>query len=561
VRLSPHDPDVLYHTSQHVHRSTDAGHSWTVISPDLTRDDDSRQEHAGGDLTWDNTGVEVYNTIFAFEESPRARGLLWAGSDDGRVHLSRDGGGSWSEITPQGMPEWGTVNMIELSAHDAGRAFIAVHRYREDDFTPYIFRTDDHGESWKRLADGGNGIPDDHFVRVVREDPVRKGLLFAGTEFGVYVSLDDGRRWQPLQLELPVTPVTDLAVKEGDLVAATQGRSFWILDDISPLRQLTDEVLSADAHLYLPRDAYRFGGGFSFGGPRFAGKNPPGGAIIYYTLEGETEAEVVMEILDSDGELLRSFSSKTEELRAPRPFLRYLPIPPEPRLLPAKDGLNRFAWNLRLRDATLVDDAVLWGSPAGPKVAPGTYRARLTIGDWSQTRSFRVLADPRHKAGQADFEAQFDVAVGVWQALTETHGAIARLRDVQTQVNDLVRRLNETGQGGGLQAAADAVTAPLEDLEMQLMQPRSEAPQDVLNFPPGIDGQLVGLLNDVDRDASAPPTAGAVERYGSLRQQLDGYIQRLDGILSAQLAVFNGLVREKGADPVIVEKTLLSASP
>jgi photosystem II stability/assembly factor-like uncharacterized protein len=552
TRLSPHDPDVLYHTSQYVHRSTDGGHSWTLISPDLTRNDVAKQGHAGGDLTWDNTGVEVYGTIFAFEESSHTPGLLWAGTDDGRVHLSRDGGQSWNEITPRGMPEWGTVNMIDLSAHDAGRAFIAVHRYREDDFTPYVFRTDDYGQSWKRLTDGKNGVPTHHFVRVVREDPERRGLLFAGTEFGVYVSFDDGERWQPLQIELPVTPITDLAVKHGDLIVATQGRSFWILDDLSPLRQMSAEVAAADAHLFTPREAYRFGGGFSFSGPRVAGTNPPSGAMIFYTLNGEVEDEVRLEILDAGGEVLRRFSSETEERRAPMPFLRYLPVQPEPRLLPGDDGLNRFVWDLRLPDPELVDDAVLWGFPRGPKVAPGVYQARLAIGDWSQTRSFRVLADPRLAASQEEFDAQYRLARRVWQALTDDHRAIRRLRDVRIQLGDLVRRLEDTGQGDGLREPADSITARLDDLEARLTQPKSEAPQDILNFPPGIDGQLLGLMNDVGGDAAAPPTAGAVERYDDLRRQLDGYLGELEDIFGTQLAAFNDLVTEKGADPVIV---------
>ncbi len=253
IRLSPHDPDVLYHTSQFVHRSTDHGQSWEVISPDLTRNDAEKQGYAGGDLTWDNTGVEVYDTIFAFEESKQTQGLLWAGTDDGRVHLSRDNGETWNEITPAGMPDWGQVNMIELSSHDPGRAFLAVTRYRTDDFTPYVFRTNDYGDSWSLITTATNGIPADHFVRVIREDPDRKGLLFAGTEFGLYVSFDDGQTWEPFQQNLPITPITDMAITGQDLVVATQGRSFWILDDLTPLHSMTPEMADAEAHLFQPR--------------------------------------------------------------------------------------------------------------------------------------------------------------------------------------------------------------------------------------------------------------------------------------------------------------------
>ncbi len=334
------------------------GATWEIISPDLTRDDESKQGYAGEPITRDNTGVEVYGTIFAFEESPHRAGLLWAGSDDGMVHLSRDNGATWKDITPAGMPEWGTVNSIELSAHDEGRAFIAVHRYRTADNTPYIFRTDDFGATWVRIADGRNGIPEDHFVRVVREDPERKGLLFAGTEFGLYVSLDDGSSWQPFQLDLPVTPITDMAVKRGDLVVATQGRSFWILDDLSPLRQMTADVLMGDFHLFAPRDVIRWAdgsGGRRGPGGGAEGKNPPFGAMIHYLLpeagDGDDADEVRLEILDADGEVLRSMSSTKPEKQAPNIWRKLFPEFFEPPKLDAREGANRWVWNLRLPDA------------------------------------------------------------------------------------------------------------------------------------------------------------------------------------------------------------------
>ncbi|MFH1572701.1 MAG: glycosyl hydrolase, partial [Acidobacteriota bacterium] len=257
IRISPHDPDVVYHCSQFVHRSRDAGLSWEIISPDLTRNDKSKQDYSGNPITHDNTGVEVFGTVFALEESPRVAGLLWAGSDDGPMHLSRDNGKTWKNVSPTNIPPFGTVNMIDLSAHDPGRAFIAVHKYREDDFKPYVFRTNNYGESWDLLTDGRNGIPANHFVRVVREDPDRKGLLYAGTEFGMYISFDDGAHWQKFQLNLPVTPITDLMVYRKDLLVATQGRSFWILDDLSPLHQINKDTAAAKVHLFAPRAAYR----------------------------------------------------------------------------------------------------------------------------------------------------------------------------------------------------------------------------------------------------------------------------------------------------------------
>lgn len=551
IRLSPHDPSVLYHTSQYVHRSTDEGQSWQVISLDLTRNDPDKQDYAGGELTWDNTGVEVYNTIFAFEESPQTPGLLWAGTDDGRVHLSRDGGENWQEITPAGMPDWGQVNMIELSAHDPGRAFLAVTRYRMDDFRPYIFRTDDYGTSWTQLAGGNSGIPEDHFVRVVREDPDRRGLLYAGTEFGLYVSFDDGVSWQLLQLELPVSPITDLAVANQDLVVATQGRSFWILDDLTPLHQLSEQIVEAEAHLFEPRDSYRFGGGFAFGRGGPAGKNPPAGVMIHYSLAAEPEEEVTLEILDSAGTVLRALSSTREEPEAPSPWRQFFPEAARPRKLEAKEGLNRYVWDLRLHDAELVDDAVLWGFAQGPKVAPGTYQARLSIGDWTQTRSFRVLADPRLETSQEDFEAQYALARSIWESVTESHEALRRIRDLRRQVEDLQQRLAAVGLDEGLDEATGPVLQRLNEIESNIYQTRNEAVQDILNYPPKLDNQLLGLLSVVE-SADARPTEGAQERYRELAAELEGYLGEIESVVSGELAEFDRLVRQRHSGAVIV---------
>ncbi|MEE9562705.1 MAG: glycosyl hydrolase, partial [Thermoanaerobaculia bacterium] len=531
TRLSPHDPAVLYHTSQYVHRSTDEGQSWEVISPDLTRNDPEKQDYAGGELTWDNTGVEVYDTIFAFEESSQTPGLLWAGTDDGRVHISRDNGANWEEITPAGMPDWGQVNMIELSSHDPGRAFLAVTRYRMDDFRPYIFRTDDYGASWTQLTDGTNGIPEDHFVRVVREDPDRRGLLYAGTEFGLYSSFDDGASWQSFQLELPVTPITDLAVAHQDLVVATQGRSFWILDDLTPLHQLSEEIAGANVHLFEPRTTYRFGGGFSFGDRGAAGKNPPGGVMIYYTLSNEPEEEVTLEILDTEGNVLRSLSSEKEEPQAPNPWRQFFPELGGERKLKTEEGLNRYVWNLRLHDAELAKDAVLWGLAWGPKVPPGSYQARLSVGDSSQTTSFEVKADPRIDTSQSDFETQFALAKSIWQSVTDSHTALDKIRDIRTQVEDIERRLDTVGKGEGLGEAAKVVNDRLTEIEKQIYETRNEAGQDILNYPPKLDNQLVGLMSVVE-SGDARPTDGAVELYQELVAQLDSFEAGIDAVVS-----------------------------
>ena len=413
IRVSPHDPSILYHASQYVHRSRNDGQSWEIISPDLTTNDKNKQGPSGGPITKDHTGPETYTTIFAFEESPHTAGLLWVGTDDGLVHLSRDAGQNWADITPQGMPEGGTVNMIELSPHDPARAFIAVHRYRLDDFMPYLFRTNDYGETWRILTDGKNGIPSRHFVRVVREDRFHKGLLYAGTEFGMYVSFNDGKTWQSLQLNLPTTQIADMVLKDKDLVVATHGRSFWILDDITPLHQMTEEVAAARAHLFSSKEAYR----------RI-------GFTTFYNLAEVPEEPVELAFLESDGTLIRKFSTDARG----------------DERIAVKPGMNRFHWNLRYPAANVVDDALWFGRNEGPLTVPGTYQVRLTVGGWSQTRDFEVRKDPRLSTTQSDFQKQFDLAIQIRDRITELSDAIRQIRSVREQVNNLSSILTEAGR-------------------------------------------------------------------------------------------------------------------
>ena len=345
IRVSPHDPHVLYHLSQVVHRSTNEGQSWEVISPDLSRNDKSKQNYSGEPLTYENTGVEVYGNVLTFEESPVKQGVLWAGSDDGLVHISRDNGKSWVNVTPKAMPEWGSVNIIEPSPHDPARAFIAVLKYMLGDWKPYVFVTNDYGASWTLLTDGHNGIPVGTPTRSVREDPVRKGLLYVATEFGVYVSFDDGRRFQPLQLNLPRVPVTDLRIHHNDLIISTQGRSYWVLDDITPLRQLDARVASAPMFLFQPRDTYRVTLAPTAGDGRIA-DNPPGGALIFYDFAAEPRGEVTIDISDSTGAALGHFSS--DHLPAAHHPDMFFGASKSDSLVSKKAGMNRFMWDLHL---------------------------------------------------------------------------------------------------------------------------------------------------------------------------------------------------------------------
>ena len=544
IEISPHDPHRLYHASNHVHRSDDGGMTWTTISPDLTTDDESQQILPGGPVQHDHTGVEVYNTVFSLTISPHTPGVLWAGTDDGRVHLSRDDGGSWTDITPARMPEEGTVNEIEVSPHAPGEAYLAVYRYRDADFAPYVFHTEDYGESWERLTDGENGIPADHFVRVVREDPEREGLLYAGTEFGMYLSFDDGERWQPLQLDLPVTPITDLAVHRGDLVLATQGRSFWVLDDLSPLRQLTDEVAGAAVHLFRPQVAYRVDAG-GFSGPR-APDPRPDGARIHYHLAETPDGPIALEVLDAEGRVVRAFTSDSAEAEE-----RGLEV------LPDRAGMHRFVWDLTYPGPEVVEDAVMsLADTEGFPAPPGTYRVRLTVEGQSQTRTLEVRKDPRLEDVTAeDMVAQFELTRRVRGALTRVHGAIRRLRSTREQAEALPERLEEADRDAALVdevrervgALADSLTA----VEEELMQTKNESRQDPLNFPPRLDNQIAYLYTHL-QEADGPPTEGSRERFRDLQDEVAPILDRLATILERDLGALNGRLEAAGVPHVVV---------
>jgi photosystem II stability/assembly factor-like uncharacterized protein len=569
IRLSPHDPGVVYAASQYVHRSRNGGQTWELISPDLTRHDDSKLGPSGGPLTRDITSVETYCTILAIEESARVPGLLWAGSDDGLVHVSRNGGQSWVDVTPRGMPEWGTVNTIDLSRHDPGRALIAVHRYKLDDFAPYIFRTNDYGATWQ-LISKDNGIPGNHFVRVVREDPDRPGLLYAGTEFGIYVSFDDGGRWQPLQLNLPVTPVTDLAVHGKDLAVSTQGRGFWILDDLTPLHQLTKEVAQADAYLFKPRPTYRIEGGESpakgyMGEDRLMGaaienfrqgENPPPGVTVFYNFKATPNQDVKLEVLDAAGSLIRAFSSKTKD-----------------DALRVEEGLNRFAWDLSYPAAEIIPGSRLDGYTGGPRALPGHYRVRLTVGAWSRTQDFDVLQDPRSKATAEDLRQQFSFLLSVRDAISKSHAAVRTIQSLRQQLDDLGKRLSvaspptegNTADGwrqflDEVRGSRHAIDAKLDALEDTLRQKRARVWQDTENFRPLLDDQMA-FVADLTIAADTRPTDAAYQRFQDLEGELNRRLSELEAVTAQAIPRFNALIREAGVGAIIVPASPAAAKP
>jgi hypothetical protein len=549
IVVSPHDPDVVYHASQRVHRTTDGGMSWETISPDLTTDNPAHQEAAGGPINHDVTGVEIYNTIFSLAVSPHSPEVIWAGSDDGRIHVTLDGGGEWMDVTPRDMPELGTVDEIDVSMHNPGKVTVAVQRYRMDDFAPYIFQTEDYGSSWERLATGGNGIPANHPVRTVREDPEQEGLLFAGTEFGVFVSFDDGRAWQSLQEDLPVTPVTGMQVRHGDIQISTQGRSFWILDDITPLRGYAAGMARAPAHLFRPRDVIRATMASGGVGGEYMPESHPGGAIINYAVEAEVEGEARLEIVDGTGRTASYFT--TDSVASAERGV--------PRLDEAPGG-HRVVWPLMYDGPHLAEGAVVWGYTGGVKAPPGDYTARLTVNGTSYEERFRVLPDPRLDVAQADYEEQFRVAMAVRDSLQAVHDAIQTIRTAAEQVGAAAARADAAGVGEQVAPLADSIGANLEGVETSLLQTRNESGQDPIRFPGKLDNQLAELYGYVTGTdgyigggPEGRPSQGAAERLRDLNVEWEGLRTRLQFILENDVARFNELMRSLGLPAVQVE--------
>ena len=507
IEFDPYDSKTLYVGSQHLHRSTDEGESWELISPDLTTNTLSMQDESGGPITKDDTGVEYYCTIFVITPSPQEKGVIWIGTDDGKVHITKNGGKSWTDITPNNMPKWGMVNSIDQSPHNPGTAYMAVTRYKLDDFKPYLFKTDNYGKSWKLIS---RGIPEDAFTRVIREDPMKKGLLYAGTETGMYVSFDDGKNWQSFQLNLPIVPITDLVVKENDLVVATQGRSFWILDDLTPLHQLTNKVAGSTSHMFKPRDTYRLPGGGGWGGPSPTwGANPPNGVMAFYYLKEALgkDDEFKLEFMESDGDVIKTFSNKKDR-KNPSPVAE------------TKEGMNRFVWNMRYPDAKKVPNAVMWGGRhIGPKAVPGEYKVKMTLNGKSQTQSFNILKDPRINTTQSDFQDQFDLLMDIRNRTTEINEKILTIRSIKDQINTLTGLMKESGfKDENVTKAGKELVKSLSTIEERLIQVKSKSRQDPLNYPIRLDNKiaaLVGVVSSVD----ARPTAQSYDVLEDLVEQ------------------------------------------
>ncbi len=549
IVVSRFDPNILYIAAQVVFKSEDEGMSWTVISPDLTTNDKTRQGKSGGPITYDDTSVEYYCTIFTLAESVYDPNTLWAGTDDGLVHITRNAGKTWQNITPQGMPKWSLISMIDVSTFQPGRAFIAVDRHKLDDLNPYIYKTDDYGKTWNKIT---AGIPDSTFVRVVREDPERKGLLYAGTETGVFVSFDDGAHWQSLQLNLPVVPIHDMVVKEDDLVVATHGRSFWILDDLTQLQQIDAQTAASRMFLFAPRASYRMAGG-RYSAPN-AGQNPASGTTVYYYFTDKPEGPVILEFEDAQGQLIQKFTSAvSEEASVPaggRPFGRR----GSPQRVPAEAGMNRFVWDMCYPGAETVPGAVLWGgSTSGPVAVPGTYQVRLTVGQRTLIQSWEWRKDPRVRTTQRDFQLQFDFLIQIRDKLTEVNKSIILARSLKKQIDDVLQKVRDQEKMEEITAQGQRIVQKLQAIEDILIQSKSQSGQDPLNYPILLDNKLAALLSVV-ASADARPTGQAYQVFRELSSGAATQIGQLNLLLKRDIPEFNSRVRDAEIPAVMIKK-------
>ena len=557
IVFSPHKTDgkyPLYTAAQNLFRSLDEGQSWQVISPDLTRNDKSKQKSSGGPISQDNTSIEYYNTIFTVDESPVRPGVIWTGSDDGLVKVTQDNGQSWTNVTPKDMPEWVQINQIKASPFDAGTAYFAAVNYKNDDLKPYMYKTSDFGKTWKKIV---TGIPSDHFTRVVIEDPNKRGFLYAGTERGIYYSTDSGENWQSLQLNLPIVPIADLTIqkREKDLVVATHGRSFYVLDNLPVLYQLAD-AQKADAFLFKPEDATRTAGvGGQLPPTATVGANPPNGVVVNYYLKEKAAKEVTLEFLNAESKVLRKFTKRPDPVGgAPAPDAG--PVggfggrggdPP----VPIEAGLNTFVWNYRLPNATNIPGLIMWGgSLSGPRAVPGTYQIRLSVdGKAVATESFIVKTDPRLLTTQEDFGKQFDLMQKITEKLSETHNAILEIRDTRTQLESLARRLKSPDHKDLIDKSKD-ISKKLTDIEEALNQTKIRSGQDALNFPVRLNNKLAALGASVDGSDDAP-TSQAYDVFNDLTTQIDAQLNLLAKVKAEDIADFNKQYAAKGL-PVIM---------
>jgi photosystem II stability/assembly factor-like uncharacterized protein len=591
ILISPHDPRVIYHAANVLFKSSDAGMHWERISPDLTTNDRDKQKWSGGPITGDNTGAEYYCTIFAIAESPRQKGVLWAGSDDGLVHVTTDGGKNWTNVTKNipDMPQWGTVDCIEASPFDAHTAYVVVDAHRLDDPRPYLYRTGDLGQTWKRLTDG---LPQDVYLHAVREDPKHRGLLYVGTEAGVAFSVDDGARWRQLKLNLPPVAVTDLVVKDDDLVVGTNGRSIWILDDLTPVRALASGGLEKGLALLPPVPAVRYRyAGHEGRRPRWDyGTNPPDGALLHYFLPAKPKGEITLEILDAKGQTVNTLTSKKEdderaEKRPREVEQEETDKGPEKHPLPTAPGLHRVVWDLRHAGGRIIEDAKLdSGEPrVGPLAIPGRYTLKLTVEGQTLTRPLVIVLDPRERVGAladvlaaaripvkelplemvreallrpGDLEEQLQFSLRLRDDVSRLADLVNQLRAVKRELAERNELLAGNAEAEGLVKASKELAGKLSELEEKLHNPKAKVVYDILAQQGGakLYSQLVWLF-ELSKDTDAAPTQGLREVYAEQSQALQEYEGQYKALLNGDLARLNEAAKKLDVPTILVPRT------
>jgi photosystem II stability/assembly factor-like uncharacterized protein len=538
IFFSPHNPKRLYTAGNVLFVTENEGQTWEQISPDLTTNDKSKQASSGGPITKDNTSVEYYCTIFTAMESPYEKDVLWTGSDDGLINVSRDGGKNWENVTPKDAPKWIMWNSIDADPFKKGAVYAVGTKYKSDDFTPYIYKTEDYGKTWRLIT---NGIAKTDFARVVRADQKRQGLLYAGTEYGMYISFDDGATWKRFQLNLPMVPVTDLTIKENDFVVATQGRAFYVLDDLKVLQQMNASVLSKPLHVFDVTPAYRMTSNpfnQNFGAPRNAGANPPAGVVInYFVKDLNDSAKAAVTIMDKDHKLVKTFSSDSKEANAK---------------MDVSKGMDQFVWNMRYPEAERIEGMILWNGTPGAVVAPpGNYFARIRVDKDSVEVPFVIKADPNYKLVAADYDAQFVFLNTVKEKFNEIQKAIKDIRSLRTQINSFVG-LQGKDIPKEVKQSADTINKQLTAIEETLYQTKAKSGQDVLNYPIRLNDKLAGVF-EAANSGNFAPSKQAREVYADLAGQIDVQLAKLKSIVQKDVPAFNELIRQK-ALPVISVK-------
>tara|TARA_R110000868_G_scaffold240846_2_gene495413 strand:- start:3956 stop:7063 length:3108 start_codon:yes stop_codon:yes gene_type:complete len=539
IIFSKHNPNRLYTFSQHVHVTENEGQSWEIISPDLTRNDPEKLKSSGGPITQDNTSVEYYCTIFAAQESPITEGLLWVGSDDGLIHVTKDGGQNWNNVTPKGMPEWMMINSIEPSAFDAGTCYVAGTKYKTGDFAPYLYKTTDYGKSWTKIT---NGINPEHFTRVLREDPKQKGLLYAGTETGMYISFNDGKNWKPFQLNLPIVPITDLAIKDNNLIVATQGRSLWIIDDLTVLHQLYSSSSEGDK-LFKPKDTYRMRGG-STKDSKTAGTNHPNGVMTFFNLKSydKEKDEVSLTYFDQKGDTIKTFSTNPDSYRDKKKDK-----------LEVKKGMNQFVWDMTYDGAEKLEGMILWSARLdGPKAISGMYKVHLNVNGTATPESFNIIADPRAESTQADMQKQFDFIKDVNKTMDDAHKSIKKIRKIKNQLTAFETQYKDDDNVKELLEKSKKLKEDFTKIEEALYQTQNKSDQDPLNFPIRLTNKL-GHLNSLISMGDFAPTDQDITVKNELSTQIKTELNAFDKLISEEISAFNTAFNSKKLNYLFVE--------